>query len=234
MAGIDPDRLILDLDGHQIVVWVRRSALAKRISLKADPIRGFQVVLPLRGSLDRARRFVAEQRHWLSQRAETLPKPVEVEAGAEIPVLGRPHAVIHRPEARRGVWIEDGRLCVSGQAEHVKRRALAFLRTLARHEITARVQAFATSHGLRPGRVTLRDTTSRWGSCSAKGDLSFCWRLVMAPDWVLTYVVAHEMAHLAEMNHSPAFWRQVARLCPDHARAKAWLKQHGGGLHQIR
>ena len=107
----------------------------------------------------------------------------------------------------------------------------AWLREQARQACLAAVTRHAAAGGWRPGRITLRDPRSRWGSCNAGGDLMFSWRLIMAPAAVLDYVVAHEVAHLAELNHSPHFWAVVRRLCPDHAPAREWLRRHGASLH---
>jgi predicted metal-dependent hydrolase len=149
-----------------------------------------------------------------------------------VPLLDVPHLIRHRPEARGGAWIEDGALHVSGRAEHVPRRVREFLRAEARRRIHPLVFAHAGRLGRTPCRVSVKDTRSRWGSCSSRGDLAFSWRLVMAPEPVLSYVVAHEVAHLVEMNHAPAFWRLVATLIGDPAPARGWLRRHGAGLHR--
>ena len=86
--------------------------------------------------------------------------------------------------------------------------------------------------GVKPARITVRDTASRWGSCSAARSLSFSWRLILAPDFVLDYVVAHEVAHLREMNHGPRFWAHVRSLVPDIETPQDWLKVHGRGLQR--
>jgi predicted metal-dependent hydrolase len=228
MTGV----LHLDLGGRSVTVAVRRSARARRLSLRLDPALGPVVVLPPRAGLAEAERFVAHHRIWLAERLARLPERVLLEPGARIPLLGLEHEIRHLPAARRGVWAEEGVLHVSGRAEHVPRRTLDFLKAEARRRILAHAFALAGRLGRVPARVTVRDTRSRWGSCSARGDLSFSWRLVLAPESVLEYVVAHEVAHLAEMNHSPAFWRTVAELAGDPAAAKGWLKANGGRLHR--
>ena len=81
--------------------------------------------------------------------------------------------------------------------------------------------------------MTFKDTRSRWGSCTSDGRLAFSWRIVMAPPYVIDYLAAHEVAHLAEMNHGPRFWTACRRLCPRTDEAKAWLKRHGTMLHAI-
>ena len=123
-------------------------------------------------------------------------------------------------------------LSVSCDAAHVARRVRDFLAREAKRDLTEAIERYAAQLGQRPVRVTLRDTRSRWGSCTARGELNFSWRLILAPPTVLDYLVAHEMAHLREMNHSPRFWALVHALCPHTDAAEAWLKRHGTGLHR--
>jgi predicted metal-dependent hydrolase len=139
-----------------------------------------------------------------------------------------------KSEAGRGsVWLdEDGHIRVSGRDEHVPRRLLDFLKREARKILEARAIAFAARFGARPRRVTVRDTASRWGSCSANRSISFSWRLILAPDFVQDYVVAHEVAHLLEMNHGARFWRLVRSLVPDLDAPQDWLKKNGVALHR--
>jgi predicted metal-dependent hydrolase len=154
-----------------------------------------------------------------------------------LPFRGEPHRITHRQGARGTVWTEsDGNggrlLCVAGHAPHLGRRVADFLQREAKCDLEAASRRFATDLGLRVRRVCVRDQSSRWGSCSTTGVLSFSWRLVLAPRYVLEYLAAHEVAHLVEMNHSVRFWRLVNRLAPDHTRAKAWLDAHGADLHR--
>jgi len=227
-----PAVLRLDLGGDSVTVALRRSARASRLSLRVDPAVGPLLVLPPRARLADAERFLFHHRVWLAERLARLPRPVALEAGAKLPLLGVEHEIRHAPEAKRGVWAENGQLHVSGRAEHLPRRVGEFLKAEAKRRIYPLAFALAARLDRTPARVTVRDTRSRWGSCSSRGDLSFSWRLVLAPESVLAYVVAHEVAHLAEMNHSPAFWALVAQLAGDPAPAKGWLKTHGAKLHR--
>ncbi len=131
------------------------------------------------------------------------------------------------------VWIDDGNLVrVSGNAEHAPRRVVDFLKREARKILDERVSHYAAQLGTKPSRITVRDTASRWGSCSATRSLSFSWRLIFAPEFVLDYVVAHEVAHMKEMNHGPRFWKLVDLLGAEVARAQRWLSEHGTSLHR--
>lgn len=224
----------LDLGGHRIQVAVKRSALARRISLRIDPARGAVLMLPVKARLAEGERFLLAHRVWLAERLARLPGPVALGEGATVPLLGVPHPVRHVPGARRGVWVEDGEILVSGLPEHVGRRTADFLKSEAKRLIAPRAQDMAARLGRKPGRITVKDTRSRWGSCSSAGDLAFSWRLVLAPEQILDYVVAHEVAHLVQMNHSPAFWAVVETLVGDHRPARRWLKINGAGLHRFQ
>jgi predicted metal-dependent hydrolase len=122
-------------------------------------------------------------------------------------------------------------LSVSGHFEHAPRRLENWLRKRAAEAIRARVDSHCESLGLSCRRIGVRDQKSRWGSCSSNGNLSFSWRLIMAPPHVLDYVAAHEVAHLREMNHSPRFWALVRRAVPEYEKAQGWLKANGQELH---
>jgi predicted metal-dependent hydrolase len=154
-----------------------------------------------------------------------------------VPLRGEPHRIEHRPGERGTVWVElgdDGRhaLCVAGEAPHVARRVRDYLKREARRELEAASRRYAGELDVKVKRVSVRDQASRWGSCSTTGVLSYSWRLILAPPFVLDYLAAHEVAHLVEMNHSRAFWRIVGRICPNTARAKMWLDNHGADLHR--
>ena len=123
-------------------------------------------------------------------------------------------------------------LRVSGRAEHAPRRLRDWLGEEARRDLDARVLVHTRALGVKAKRIAIRDQATRWGSCSTTGVLSFSWRLILAPPFVLDYLAAHEVAHLVEMNHSRRFWRLVERLCPGMMRAKAWLDAHGTDLHR--
>ena len=224
----------LDLGGRSVQVAVKRSALARRISLRIDPARGAVLMLPVKARLAEGERFLLAHRVWLAERLARLPGPVALADGATVPLLGVPHPVRHVPGARRGVWVEGGEILVSGLPEHVGRRTADFLKSEARRLIAPRAQDMAARLGRKPGRITVKDTRSRWGSCSSTGDLAFSWRLVLAPEQILDYVVAHEVAHLVQMNHSPAFWAVVESLVGDHRPARRWLKINGAGLHRFQ
>ncbi len=235
-AAPPPERT-LRLGERSVPLVTRINPRARRIALKVDThTERVILVLPHRRHLKAAESFLDSKRDWVAARLANLPPAVTLADGATVPVLGAPRRVRHCPEARGGVWLDEGtgEIHVSGAAEHLPRRVLDWLRAQARAEITARVKAHAARLEVIPGRITLRDTRSRWGSCAPSGGLNFSWRLVMAPPWVLDYVTAHEVAHLREMNHGPAFWAHVETLTPGAREpARAWLRAHGPALHRV-
>ncbi len=215
-------------------VVIRRSARARRISLKVDLRDGtVTLVLPPRATVAAGERFLAEQRQWVAQRLAALPAAQPLMDGATMPYRGVPHVIRHRPGSRGTVWIEQGEIHVAGAIEHLPRRLTDWLKRQARATLEPRVLELSASIGKRVRRVTVREMKTRWGSCSSEGQLSFSWRLILAPDTVADYLVAHEVAHLLHMDHSPRFWAAVDRLTPHRRSGEAWLKRHGATLHRI-
>lgn len=218
---------------------VRRIASARRFTLRVRAAtQDVVLTMPSRGSLNEAASFANRHAGWIGAKLRQLPEKIPLKPGELVPLRGTVHLIAHCPARRRGVWLEDiasceggtPLLCVNAEAPFVPRRVRDFLVREALRDIRAAVESHCKKIGAAPGRITLRDTTSRWGSCSSSGSLSFSWRLILAPHFVLDYLAAHESAHLLHMNHSAAFWSTVARLTADTARAEAWLKANGSGL----
>ena len=227
-----PDSLTLP-DGVAPVVW-RRSARARKISLRIEPRQGGVIVtLPARASVAAGRAVLLTHRDWVAERIARLPRPVAIDDGAFVPLDGRLRRIVHRPDARGAAWLEGDEIHVAGDAAFLARRVGDFLRIYARKRLGALAAAKAASAGLATRRVVVRDTSSRWGSCTANGTLMFSWRLAMAPPEVQDYVVGHEVAHLRHMDHSRAFWALTDVLTPYRALADAWLAAHGAGLMRV-
>ena len=223
---------LLAVSGLDRPVALRRNARARRLSLRLDAALGEVVVVaPLRASTQLITDFVTRHVDWVRRRRAAMPVRTPFLPGTEIPILGTPHRIIHDPAAGRTARVLNGELRVGGPAEHVGPRVLAWLKAEARRQLLARSRATALQLGVNVAAVTVRDTRSRWGSCASSGRISYSWRLLLAPEPVLDYVVAHEVAHLVEMNHSARFWAVVDRLHPDSDRCRAWLKAKGQDLH---
>jgi predicted metal-dependent hydrolase len=218
--------------GAARVEW-RRSLRARRVSLRIDPREGHIVVtLPPRTARHAGMALLMDHAAWVVARLAALPRAVPFADGAVVPFHGTPHRIRHDP-ALRAVRAEGGEIVVGGAAEFLPRRVADFYRAEARRALSALALRKAETAALRPRRVSVKDTSSRWGSCAADRSLAFSWRLVMAPPFVQDYVAAHEVAHLRHMNHGPRFWALVAQLTPHGAAAMAWLKREGPGLLRI-
>lgn len=214
-----------------IEIHLRRSPRARRLSLRVSRLDGrVTLTLPQGVREGAATRFAEDQAGWIVRALARQAVPQQVGIGAEVPVAGRAHAVA--PGAGRAARIDGGRILAPPERAGPSVRAL--LKALARDAIAAEVDRLAAALGREAGRITLRDTRSRWGSCSERGDLMFSWRIVMAPADVMTYLVAHEVAHLAHMDHSPRFWATVGRLMPGYEAPRHWLRHEGHTLHRWR
>lgn len=215
-------------------VVLRPSPQGRRLSLRVSRLDGrVTLSLPARASRAMALDFLREKEPWLRRALADLPTAVTVRPGVILPVEGQMLEL--RPERRHDVERRGGELLVpESRPALTGNRVAAWLRLLAGARLAAASERYAATLGLGYSAIALRDTRSRWGSCTAQGRLMFSWRLAMAPPAVLDYVAAHEVAHLAEMNHSPAYWAVVARLVPEYARHRAWLRSEGSALHRYR
>jgi predicted metal-dependent hydrolase len=219
-----------------IAVPVRYRPDARRMILKIDRRTGAPALtLPYSVGKGRAEQFLADHVGWLEARLKSQPERMPFTAGALVPVRGVPHRLEHRQPFRGETRLEPGPdgpvLVVHGDPAHLASRAERFLRQMAEADLAEAVGRHAAKLGVSIGRITIKDTRSRWGSCSSRGDLAFSWRLILAPPEILDYLAAHEVAHRREMNHSIRYWRHVAVLYPDFRRAEAWLNRHGAQLH---
>jgi predicted metal-dependent hydrolase len=220
-------------NGTARIAW-RRNTRARRISLRVDPADGTVLLtLPPRASHAAGMALVNQHLDWIAHSIDRLPQAVTLTDGASVPFCGEPHRIRHRPQARGGAWLDGQEIHVTGAPEFLRRRVADFLRAEAGRRLTAQALEKAPLAGRSPRRITVKDTTSRWGSCAADGSLAFSWRLVMAPAFVQDYVVAHEVAHLRHMHHGPAFWALVDQLTPHTHPAIRWLKQEGPALLRI-
>jgi predicted metal-dependent hydrolase len=233
-ATPQPQTACLTVEGREVQVRFRENARARRIILRFDKSGdGLILTLPRRTSRSRALSFAQSQIGWIAERLTRQPARREFADGMCFPFRGTEIKIARVVGARAVTRLEDGLLKVGGAEAHVVRRTLEWLKKEAKRELQRASDEYAQKMGVRYSRLTLRDTQSRWGSCSASGALSYSWRLILAPDEVLDYVCAHEVAHLKQMNHGPKFWALVAAHCPHMERARDWLKKDGSHLHLI-
>lgn len=217
-----------------VEITLRRSAQARRLSLRVSGLDGrVTLTMPAHASTRAALEFAAEKADWLRRHVAARSDDCMVAIGAAVPVEGRLLRVVPMAGGR-APRVDGDDLLVPGAPDTAPRRVQAFLKTLARDRLAAASDLYAKKLGRGYSSLTLRDTRSRWGSCSVQGGLMYSWRLILAPPAVLDYVAAHEVAHLAEMNHSPAFWAVVTRLYGPYAAPRAWLQREGARLHHYR
>ncbi|WP_081159058.1 M48 family metallopeptidase [Ensifer aridi] len=228
----------IEVAGKVLPLTIRQNARATRMTLRIEPGgRALKLTIPT-GLPDReVNAFLTRHQGWLMTKLARFSGESELEHGGTILIRGVAHR-IERTGRLRGLTealvVDDvAVLRVGGAEEHLRRRIADYLKREARGELERLVGVYAGRIGRRARSLSLKDTRSRWGSCSAEGDLSFSWRIAMAPPKVIAYLAAHEVAHLQEMNHGPDFWALCERLCPDTKNAKHWLKRNGTMLHAI-
>jgi predicted metal-dependent hydrolase len=225
--------ITLGKDSDSTEVSTRKSHLAKRIIIRFSEKNGFELIVPKRVSMKQAVDFLYKKEEWVLEKNRELQQKSRTifENGRQITILGNIYTIKHSGSLRGVTKVEETNLLVSGIEEHISRKVRQFLINLAKSEISANTTIYSKNLNVKFSRITVRDTTTRWGSCSRSGNLSFSWRLVMAPREVLEYVVAHEVSHLKEMNHSKKFWDVVESIYPNYQQSKNWLKKHGHILH---
>lgn len=234
----EPHAIAVKFGSQIFSIRLRRHRRARRYTLRIHPSdREAILTMPPRGTLVDAKDFAQRHGAWIAARLGRLPKAAPFHPGTLVPLRGIAHKIVHRAGVRGTVWTEtrdsgERIICVAGAPEHIDRRVHDFLKREARRDLQKAAQSYAAVLGVKVKRLSIRDQSSRWGSCTSAGSLSFSWRLILAPAYVLDYLAAHEVAHLVEMNHSARFWRVVARICPQTDRAKAWLDTHGNDLHR--
>lgn len=223
--------LVTGAGSEELPIVIRKNARSRNMVIRYQPLQHhISLTLPRHVSIVQGLHFVEEKRQWLEAQLRSVIKPVAFEDGQRIPVLGK-HYIIMHVGGRGVVRIEGEQILVPGEKEFMARRLRVWIKAQAQDAIVALAEEKSGVLGKPVRKVGLRDTSSRWGSCSHKGHLSFSWRLVFAPYEVLHYVVCHEVAHLQHMDHSPAFWQTVSLLDPAQKTSRGWLKRHGGQLY---
>ena len=235
----EPQTIQIVFDQAIYPVRVRRHRQARRYTLRIHAAsREVILTMPPRGSVREAKEFAQKHGGWIAARLRRLPEAAPFADGTMLPLRGVPHRIVHRPRRPRHGLGRDRR---GRRGAALRRRAMRRTSTAASAISSAarrcaismpRAGAPPSNLGVTIKRISVRDQSSRWGSCSTTGVLSYSWRLILAPPFVLDYLAVHEVAHLIEMNHSPRFWRLVNGVCPDAGRAKVWLDVHGTDLHR--
>lgn len=221
-------------------VEIRRHPAARRMTLRVSRTRrAVYVTLPLQCDLAAAHELLSSNIEWVRERLGTVPEPVPFVNGAVFPLRGVWHTIAFAGPLRQRPIVNvlsqncgTPQVVVAGRLPHAPRRLKDWLAAAALQDLDERVRLHARTMRVAPRRIGVRDQISRWGSCSSTGCLSFSWRLILAPSVVLDYVAAHEVAHLAEMNHGPRFWKLVTTAMPHTEEARTWLRCYGNDLHR--
>ncbi|MDZ7823481.1 MAG: SprT family zinc-dependent metalloprotease [Ahrensia sp.] len=227
-----------DVGGRSLPLTIVENERAKRLTLRIQPgARGLKITTPPDVPSREIDKFLERNHGWILSKLDLVPDKPMLREGVKIPIRGVNHLIVL--QKGRGLTHtmmgEDGtaQLVVFGERSFLTRRIADYLKKEAKHEIEALVAHHTGKVGRKATSITFRDTTSRWGSCTSDGKLSFSWRIMMAPPSVINYLVAHEVAHLKEMNHSPRFWALCKELCPQTDTCKSWLKRNGNKLQAI-
>ena len=234
----EPSTIEVRHGGQSFAVAIRRRPGLRRLTLRVSSATGqILLTIPEHATFPTARTFAEAHGGWIAARIARLPARVGFVPGSSVPLRGVSHRIEHRRAMRavaRPESDDSGEpvLFVSGDQEAVPGRVRRFLTGEAGKDLRVAVASHTAALGIPARRIAIRDTKSRWGSCSSTGTLSFSWRLIMAPPFVLDYLAAHEVAHLKELNHSNRFWKLLRELCPATDDAEAWLKRHGAELHR--
>ncbi len=216
------------------LVTVKRSKRAKRVALRLDPIeRVINLIVPNKMTLKKAYSFAREHEGWVVKTLENLAPPIEFTNGAIIPIFGDSILidVEHNPRLKRTTMKQhDDILKVKTYMDDPSNRIITHLKKLAHVGLSDMASEKASMIDKTISSISVRDTKTRWGSCSTYGKLSFSWRLIFAPYDAIDYVVAHEVAHLVYMDHSKDFWALCRELSTNFIEGQYWMKNHGNEL----
>ncbi len=231
-------RRMLEVGDRAMPLTIRENSRATRITLRIEPGgRALNLTIPVGLKKYEVDDFLARHEGWLQSKLAKFSLDNPIRPGGRIAIRGVVHRIEHTGSLRgvteTAIVAGEPVLKVSGLEDHMGRRISTFLKKEARLDLEMLARRHAASIRRPIASVSMKDTRSRWGSCSWDGNLSFSWRIVMAPPLVIDYLAAHEVAHLQEMNHGPKFWALCRQLCPDMEEARRWLKLHGSQLHAI-
>jgi hypothetical protein len=212
-----------------------QSSVSRKLVLRIDGKERIPILsIPKYCTRKKAIDFVHENMDWIVENLQKLPEQHLFTDGEEISLFGKKVKISHQPAARCGVMLENNTLIVSGNAEFLHRRVRDYIHKLAAEEFYIRSKKLAAELGCRLNGVCIKDAKTRWGSCSTLGNINYSWRIALAPDFVIDYLVAHEVSHLKHNNHSAAFWQCVASLDSDWKKGRNWLKENGKILYAYK
>ncbi|MBR2034091.1 MAG: M48 family metallopeptidase [Alphaproteobacteria bacterium] len=208
-----------------------KSSSARRLTLRIDEKERIPILsIPKYCSNHKALAFVEEHRDWIQNMLARLPEKSSFVSGSTFSLFGQTISLIHKPD-QRGTILEKNQLYIGGQAEFLHRRTIDFIKKYTEHKLSEMSLSVAQNLGCNIHSISVKDTKSRWGSCSNRGNINYNWRIAFAPLEVIEYLVCHEVSHLVHPNHSQDFWACVASICPHHRQSRHWLKVKGKTLY---
>ncbi|MEI6187655.1 MAG: SprT family zinc-dependent metalloprotease [Alphaproteobacteria bacterium] len=229
------NNIILEKDGQEILVLVRVSSRAKTIRLGINHNHEVELVLFRASQLRLGTEFVHKKIKWIFDKVNARKQDyIFLVSGAVIPILGKEYIIKHNAQLGGMTCLEGDMLVVSGLERHISIKVKKLLTQILLQEIKSYSELIAIRLGAQARKISIRDTTSRWGSCSKDGNVSFSFRLVFGPIDILRYVIVHEYCHLLVHDHSKKFWNLVESLCPGHKVFRHWLKKNGSSLFKYR
>lgn len=226
------DKYFIDLGETRLPVKIKKHKTSRKLTVRYQPLqKSVLLTLPQTASIKQGLHFINEKQDWILRQISNYNNTTTFSDGQTLPVLGK-NILLQHIGGRGTISEKDGIWQIHGDMEFMARRVQKHIIDKAKKEIAMLADGFSKKLGVKIAGITLRDTSSRWGSCSYDGNLSFSWRLIFAPYDVLYYVVAHEVAHIREHNHSEKFWDLVAGLHPDFSQSENWLKRNGRTLYK--
>lgn len=225
--------LIDEANNVEIPIQIKINQRARKILLKSSIHNGIELVVPRKSHIPNAIKFARQKMHWIVIQHRNLKSKISIENGSLILLYGKQHQIIHTGKLRGITTIEDNKILLYGDNAMISSKVFTFLKNQAKTDIKQLLDKYSALIGVKYKRSTVKDTTSRWGSCSSDACLSFSFRLIMAPYEVMEYVVIHELCHIKHHDHSRQFWNLVKQYCPEYRAMKHWLKQNSEQLHAV-
>ena len=226
---------VLSIGDRELPVRFHRNPRARHYLIYVRSDRSIRLTLPRRGSRLEGLEFARSRSRWIERQLRKMDvavvPPKSWEAGTEILLRGQAYLLQIEQNGETAAASVGGEFFpVHADASNLRPLVETHFRQLARRELPPRVLELAERHGLKPRKITIRNQSSRWGSCSTTGSISLNWRLIQAPPEVRDYIILHELMHLREMNHSAKFWKLVVEACPDYVQSESWLRINAARL----
>lgn len=215
---------------NDIPITLHQAGFLSSLRLSVNARGKIRLSAPIFVSQKKALQFIESNWDWIAEQLAKITPTACFTPNQQLTICGHDYTLCHVPDARRGVWAEGNQLYVSGTSDSFHRRVKDYIKKQTYADLQQTALRMAQQLGKQINKITLKDTSSRWGSCSAQHNLNFCWKLGLAPDFVREYLVAHEVSHLCHMNHSAAFWKTVNTLTDTQSRAEIWLRRNGNKL----